>query len=147
MKPILQTITIIACFFTLPWTNAQGLNPPQTELNQVERMLKFCEGERLKMERSIRNMEKNPATVTLAEYNDAKEYLKELKKCIKNTAKALDELKKKYPEWANNQSVTTNDRSGESGGSAEVYEQELKNLRVNLEWYMEAINSVPIPNH
>ncbi|MBT8255929.1 MAG: hypothetical protein KJO23_05240 [Bacteroidia bacterium] len=66
-----------------------------------------CKKTKTETETRIAFMESNPGNYTLAQYLSAKEFLKDLKNCIKSNRAQLERLRKDYPEWFNSPSAFT----------------------------------------
>jgi len=86
---------------------AQGYESPSRErVETLLEQLEDCKDTQREFENNVINMELDPESVTLKEYNVAKGYAKNAQTCATILREKLDALRKDYPGWFNSPNAT-----------------------------------------
>jgi len=98
---------LIVCLLFSAEVVAQDYESPSRELiESLLTKLEDCKDNQKSLENNVINMELDPESVTLKEYNEAKRYAKNAKDCANFLRKKLDALRKDYPGWFNSPNAT-----------------------------------------
>lgn len=139
-------MSLILCVGVFYFGIAQENLPPQTQLNELESSLKYCEAGILEVDLRISEMEANPESVTLAQYQSMKEEMERLKECQKNILNNIKDLKKKYPYWPDASEVQ-NIEDRQNHGSYHAYMKSIDRILVVWEKQKERFNNLDEPSH
>jgi hypothetical protein len=98
---------LIVCFLFTSEVIAQGYESPSRErVETLLEQLEDCKDTQKELENNVINMELDPESVTLKEYNEAQRYANNAKACANILREKLDALRKDYPGWFNDPNAT-----------------------------------------
>jgi len=106
-KYIMLPVLLVCFIFSAELIAQTGyISPSRERVETLLEQLEDCKDAQKELENNVINMELDPESVTLKEYNDAERYAENARTCANILREKLDALRKKYPGWFNSPNAT-----------------------------------------
>ncbi len=120
--------------------------PSQERVTTLLDQIDSCKSIMAETEALIKTMEADPESYSLAEYNSAKKLIDRAKACIYANRKELESIRKEYPGWFNEPSVSMPLGKGETITPRQL-EHGLSEIEAKIKLIISRMEAISKPNH